>query len=167
MADLTGFADTDRWPESTRLIVRREPPLPWSAAFAAALRQIPLLGAQGPTAPTPPVVCDPRMRTHACVECTIERVKDTGGSRFPFTALHANSAWLQLSVLADTVVRWFQAFCLRGPLSRAKHKAMRRRLWHTPARIVRHARKRILQLPGNPKASQMILAARTRINLLI
>ena len=64
-----------------------------------------------------PAVCDRHMRAHARVECTIERVKDTGGSRFPFTDFDANSAWLQLSVLADTVVRWFPALCLRGPLS--------------------------------------------------
>ena len=113
-----------------------------------------------------PAVCDRHMRSHARVESTIERVKNAGGSRFPFTAFDANQAWLLLAVIADTAVRWFQALCLRGPLPRAKHKALRWRLWHTPARIVRHARRQALKLPDDLKASHTILAARMRINML-
>ena len=64
------------------------------------------------------------------------------------------------------MVRWFQRLCLTGPLSRAKHKALRWFIWHTPARVVRHARRQALRLPANLKASQIILTARMRLNLL-
>ena len=106
------------------------------------------------------------MRGHTRVEGAIERVKDAGGSRFPFTGSDADQAWLLLAVLADTDVRRFQRLCLRGLLPRAKRKALRWNLWHTPARVVRHARRQTLKLPGNLKASQETLTARTRINLL-
>ena len=165
VADLTGLVDTSRWPDGTRLIVRREPLHPGAQRSLLPSDEYRYWGHWTDSTDTP-AVCDRHMRAHAHVESTIERVKDAGGSRFPFTSFDANSAWLLLAVLADTVVRWFQWLCLRGPLSRAKHKALRWRLWHTPARIVRHARKRILKLPGNLKASHTILAARIRINLL-
>ena len=92
---------------------------------------------------------------------------DSGGKRFPFCDLAANAAWHQLAALADTVVRWFQQTCLTGALKHARPKTLRWNLWHTPARLVRHARASTLTLPANRAATAAILNARTRINLLI
>ena len=165
VADLTSLADTSRWPDGTRLIVRREPRHPGAQRSLLPSDEYRYWGHWTDSADTP-AECDRHMRAHARVEGTIERVKDTGGSRFPFTAFDANQAWLLLAALADTAVRWFQALCLTGLLSRAKHKTLRWRLWHTPARVVRHARRQVLKLPGNLKASHTILAAQTRIHML-
>ena len=165
VADLTGLVDTGRWPDGTRLIVRREPLHPGAQRSLLPSEEYRYWGHWTDSTDTP-AVSDQHMRAHAHVESTIERVKDASGSRFPFTSFDGNSAWLLLAVLTDTVVRWFQQLCLTGPLSRAKHKTLRWHLWHTPARVVRHARKRILKLPDNLKASHTILTARIHINLL-
>ena len=114
-----------------------------------------------------PAARDADMRAHARVEDHIARLKDSGAKRFPFSDLEANTAWHQLAALADTVVRWFQHTCLTGTLKHARPKTLRWNLWHTPARLVRHARASTLALPANRAATTAILNARIRINLLI
>ena len=166
-ADLTRFVDAEHRPEpDARLITRREP-----------LHQ----GAQRSLFPSDdwrywghwtnlkgsPAARDADMRAHARVEDHIARPKDSGAKRFPFSDLAANTAWHQLAALADTVVRWFQHTCLTGTLKHARPKTLRWNLWHTPARLVRHARASTLALPANRAATTAILNARTRINLLI
>ena len=107
VADLTGLVDTGRWPDGTRLIVRGEPLHPGAQCSLLLSDEYRYWGHWTDSTDTP-AVCDRHMRAHAHVESIIERVKDAGGSRFPFTSSDGNSAWLLLAVLADTVVRWFQ-----------------------------------------------------------
>ena len=45
-----------------------------------------------------------------------------------------------MACLADGLVRWFQHLCLTGALAKAEPKALRWALWHTPGRLVAHAR---------------------------
>ena len=111
-----------------------------------------------------PAARDADMRAHARVEDHTARLKDSGAKRFPFRDL---AAWHQLAALADTVVRWFQQTCLTGALKHARPKTLRWNLWHTPARLVRHARASTLILPANRAATAAILNARIRIDLLI
>ena len=87
-----------------------------------------------------PVEADVHLRAHAHVEDHIRRLKGSGLERFPFTDLDANRAWMALVCFAADLVRWFQLLCLRGPLAAAEPKTLRWQLWHTPARVVRHAR---------------------------
>ena len=64
---------------------------------------------------------------------------------------------------ADALVCWFQLLCLTGPLVAAHPKALRWTLWHTPARLIHHARRNIVRvLDGWPTAAD-ILAAHRRI----
>jgi hypothetical protein len=156
VAELTRFVNLDAWPPGTRLIVRREPRHP---------------GAQGSLFPSAtfrywghytdaegdPVALDVHMRAHAHVEDHIRRLKDSGAQRFPFTDIDANRAWLAVVCFADTLVRWFQQLCLTGPLAVAEPKTLRWTLWHTPARLVRRARRRIVRiLDGWPSADQLL-----------
>ena len=105
------------------------------------------------------------MRAHAHVEDNIRRLKDSAASRFPFCDFDANSAWLAVVCMADTLVRWFQQLCLSGPLASAEPKTLRWALWHTPARIVRRAREQIVRvLDGWPTATDL-LGAYQRIAL--
>jgi hypothetical protein len=78
------------------------------------------------------------MRAHAHVEDHIRRVKDSGLCRFPFTSFDPKQAWLAAVCFAGDLVRWFQLLCLTGQLARAEPKTLRWRLWHAPARLVRH-----------------------------
>lgn len=167
VAELTHLVDLSEWPEGTRLIVRREPLHP---------------GAQGSLFPSAtfrywghytdsdldPVAADVDMRAHARVEDNIRRVKDTGGSRFPFSDLDANTAWLDVVCFADALVRWFQLLCMSGGrYAVAEPKTMRWGIWHTPARLVRHARQNVVRILDGWPTTGEILAAYRRIELLI
>ena len=160
VAELTHLADLSGWPEGTRLIVRREPLHP---------------GAQGSLFPSEtfrywghytdsnldPVASDLDMRAHARVEDNIRRLKDSGASRFPFTNLDANKAWLDTVCFADTLVRWFQLLCMPQRFVNAEPKTMRWAIWHTPARIVRHARQHVIRiLDGWPTTNDILNAYR-------
>jgi hypothetical protein len=106
------------------------------------------------------------MRAHAHVEDHIRRLKDSGLCRFPFRDLDANRVWLATVAFAADLVRWFQLLCLTGHLARAEPKTLRWRLWHAPARLIRHARRDIVRvLDGWPDAPA-ITAAHARIAML-
>ena len=166
VAELTEFVDLSGWPEATRLIVRREP-----------LHQ----GAQGSLFPSAtfrywghytdstadPVEADIDMRGHARVEDNIRRLKDSGASRFPFTDLDANRAWLDVVAFADALVRWFQLLCMPGRFATAEPKTMRWTIWHTPARLVRHARRNVVRILDGWPTTTEILTGYQRIARLI
>ncbi|MFH1105458.1 MAG: transposase, partial [Actinomycetota bacterium] len=108
-----------------------------------------------------PAELDRQMRAHAHVEDHIQRLKDSGLQRFPFTDWAPNQAWLQTVMWAADLVAWFQLLCLTGPLARAKPRRLRWALWHTPARIVRNARRDIVRiLDGWPTAPEIVAAYR-------
>ena len=101
------------------------------------------------------------MRAHAYVEDQIKRLKDSGADRFPLCAIDANRAWLAVACMADSLVRWFQQLCLDGFLADAEPKTLRWALWHSPARLVRRARQRLVRiLDGSPTATAIIDAYR-------
>jgi len=166
VAEVTEHADMSGWPDRTRLIVRREPLHP---------------GAQGSLFPSmmfrywghytdtnlDPVAADVDMRGHARVEDNIRRLKDSGASRFPFTDLDANRAWLDTVCFADALVRWFQLLCLPGRFATAEPKTMRWQFWHTPARTVRHARRHVVRILDGWPTTGEILTAYRHIQLII
>lgn len=165
VVELTDLVDLSEWPEGSRLIVRREPLHPGAqqTLFPSTLFRY---WGHYTDAEGDPVHLDAHMRAHAHVEDHIARLKDSGASRFPFGDIDANRAWLALVCFADALVRWFQLLCLTGPLARAEPKALRWGLWHTPARLVRRARRNIVRiLDGWPTADQLLGAYR-RIALI-
>jgi hypothetical protein len=166
VAELTDLVDPPAgWPDGVRLIVRREPLHP---------------GAQHTLFPSTnyrywghwtdqhgdPVDLDMSMRAHAHVDDHIRRLKDSGLCRFPFADLVANRAWLAVVCFATDLVRWFQLLCLSGPLARAEPKTLRWRLWHAPARLVRHARHDVVRILERWPDAGAILAAHQHIAAL-
>jgi hypothetical protein len=113
-----------------------------------------------------PVELDVHMRAHAHVEDHIRRLKDSGASRFPFVDIDANRAWLAVVCFADALVRWFQLLCLTAALAVAEPKTLRWSLWHTPARIVRRARRYIVRIHDGWPTTDELLAAYQRITLI-
>jgi hypothetical protein len=165
VAELTDHVDLADWPEGTRLIVRREPLHPGAQQTLFPSTMFRYWGHYTDT-DGDPVDLDVHMRAHAHVEDHIRRLKDSGASRFPFVDLDANRAWLAVVCFADALVRWFQLLCLTGALAKAEPKTLRWALWHTPARLVRHARRSIVRvLDGWPTAPE-ILAAYRHVALL-
>jgi Transposase DDE domain group 1 len=165
VAELTDVVDLSDWPDETRLLVRREPLHPGAqqTLFPSLLFRY---WGHYTDAAGDPVALDVDMRAHAHVEDHIRRLKDSGGQRFPFIDFAANQAWLAVVCFADALVRWFQLLCVTGPLAVAEPKTLRWALWHTPARLVHHARRQIVRiLDGWPTADELLHAYR-RIALI-
>ena len=106
-----------------------------------------------------PARLDADMRAHAQAEDTIARLKDSGLDKMPFRAWAANAAWTALCVISLALVSWFQALRLTGALANPAPKRLRWQLWHTPARIVRTARRTTARLPDHHPGTPALLAA--------
>ena len=167
VAELTDLVDLSGWPPGTRLIVRREPLHPGAQGSLFPSLQFRYWGHYtDATVDVDAVALDVHMRAHAHVEDHIKRLKDSGADRFPFSTIDANRAWLAIVAMGDALVRWFQQLCCHGIIAVAEPKTLRWTLWHTPARIVRHARQHIVRiLDGWPTADHVIAAYR-RVALL-
>jgi hypothetical protein len=61
------------------------------------------------------------------------------------------------------LVRWFQRLCLTGSLASAEPKALRWRIWHAPARLVRSGRSNIMGILDGWPDAEAILGANRRI----
>lgn len=165
VAELTDLVDLSGWPHGTRLIVRREPLHPGAQTSLFPSMEFRYWG-HYTDAVGAPVVLDADMRAHAHVEDHIRRLKASGLERFPFADLDANRAWMATVCFAADLVRWFQLLCVTGALAVAEPKALRWTLWHTPARVVRRARRNVVRiLDGWPTTDDLIGAYR-RIALL-
>ncbi len=165
VAEVTEHLDLSAWPPGTRLIVRREPLHPGAqqSLFPSVMFRY---WGHYTDASGEAVDLDVHMRAHAHVEDNIRRLKDSGAQRFPFTDIDANRAWLAVVCFADGLVRWFQQLCLTGTLAIAEPKTLRWGLWHTPARIVHRARRRIVRVLDGWPNTDALLAAYGRIAAL-
>lgn len=165
VCEVTELMDLSSFPEATRCIVRREPLHPGaqrslfpSLEFRYVAFYTDLDG--------DPVALDVEMRAHAHVESHIQRLKDSGLCRFPFTSFEANSTWLLAVTLAADLVRWFQLVCLEGAWRDARPKALRWELFHAPGRLVRRARHVIVRILDGWPTAELLLGAYRRIELL-
>ncbi len=103
---------------------------------------------------------------HAHVESRIQRLKESGLCRFPFTSFEANSNWLMTVALAGELVRGFQLPCLEAPWIEARPTALRWEIFHAPGRLIYRSRRRIVrQFEGWPSAT-VLPNAYQRIDLL-
>ena len=165
VAELTDLIDLSRWPSGTRLIVRREPLHPGAQTSLFPSLEYRYWGHYTDAAGTA-VILDVDMRAHAHVEDHIRRLKTSGLERFPFCDLDANRAWMAVVCFAADLVRWFQLLCVSGALASAEPKALRWTLWHTPARIVRRARRHIVRILDDWPTTNDLLDAYRRIALI-
>jgi hypothetical protein len=165
VCEVTDLVDLSQWPPGTRLVIRREPLHQGAQQSLFPDLEYRYVGFYTDHKCTS-VALDAFHRAHAHVEDHIERLKNSGLRRLPFTDLDANRAWLAEVCMAADLVRWFQMLCLSGALSGAEPKALRWRLWHAPARMVRSGRQSVVRiLDGWPEAAA-ILSAYKRIALL-
>jgi hypothetical protein len=165
VAEATDLVDLSAWPPGTRLIIRREPLHPGAQQSLFPDLEYRYWGHYTDQSGSP-VERDVFHRAHAHVEDHIERLKSSGLLRFPFSDLEANRAWLTLVCFAADLVRWFQLLCLSGDLANAEPKALRWRLWHAPARMVRSGRSAIVRILDAWPDADAILRAHRRIALI-
>lgn len=166
VTELTDRLDLSSWPEGTRLIVRRERPHP-GAQFcvfdAEGYRHTAFITDQGDA---DIVALDLRHRRRAKVEDAIRTGKDTGMRSMPFAAFAHNQAWLEVSLIAQAILRWGALLCLEGELALAEPKRVRQRLLHVAGKIVRSARRTTLRLPRAWPWADALAAAFARLRAL-
>jgi hypothetical protein len=109
---------------------------------------------------------DARHRTQAHVEDKMKELKANGAEKLPSASWNRNHAWIQLAALAVTLTAWMRHLGLSGHLAKAEPKALRFRLLAAPARLVHHARKRILKIPPGWAWAEHLASAYHRIHAL-
>lgn len=165
VVELTSLINDPKLPAGTRLIVRREPLHPGAQRSLFPSLEFRYWGFYTDS-DGDPVELDATMRAHAHVEQHIERLKNSGLCRFPFTSFDANQAWLMAVALAADLLRWFQLICLTGPWTSARPKALRWAILHAPGRLVHRARQHIVRIADNWPTAEVLLDAYRRINLI-
>ena len=174
VADLTGIMrhppGADRlatWPGCMRLIARRTPRPATTPAklgehpdweYGAFSHLHPRRTGPVPRRPTPHPgprrrPDDPSSRPAAPATC-------------PRSTTPRNAAWLQLAALATSLTAWLRHLALDGDLAKASTKTLRFRLLSAPARLVTHARRRILKIPPGWKWSGDLATAWDRLQAL-
>jgi hypothetical protein len=161
------------WPESMRVFARRERPHPGAQltlfetgdGWRYTLWVTNLPAAARGWRSQPPYI-DAAHRVHARVEDRIRTGKDCGIGHFPSRSLAINTAWLTASLLAATLLAWLRHLALDGDLARAEPKALRYRVLHAAARLVRGARRRQLRIPATWPWAGDITAAWQQITAL-
>ena len=165
VAELTSLIDTSGLPTKTRFIVRREPLHPGAQRSLFPSLDFRYWGFYTDSDGDPRQL-DLSMRAHAHVESHIQRLKDSGLCRFPFTKLAANEAWMFGVMLSADLVRWFQLVCLDNTWRNARPKALRWGIFHAPGRLIRTARRRIVRVIDGWPTTEVILDAYKRIALI-
>ena len=86
------------------------------------------------------------MRAHAHVERHIQRLKDSGLCRMPFTSFEANANWMMTVAIAADLVRWFQLLCFDGTWTRPVRRRCAGASSTLPGRLVRRSRQLIVRI---------------------
>jgi hypothetical protein len=84
----------------------------------------------------------------------------------PFGAFVHNQAWLEVSLIAQAILRWSSLLCLQGELALAEPKKVRQRLLHVAGRIVHSGRRTTLRLPRSWPWAKTLAAAFARLRAL-
>jgi hypothetical protein len=165
VCELTSLITDDKLPQGTRLIIRREPLHPGAQRTLFPSLDYRYWGfytdAEGS-----PVELDAIMRAHAHVELHIQRLKDGGLCRMPFTSFKANANWMMAVTMSADLVRWFQLLCLDGPWVDARPKAMRWGIFHAPGRLIRRSRQRVVRIIDGWPGTEVLLEAYQRMALI-
>jgi hypothetical protein len=159
VADLTGVNQrAGAW--KTRLVVRRVKP---SGRHKATLTDLEKRtgwkysiiatnfgprGMRGVPGSHHPQFIDVLHRSHATVEDRVRTNKAMGLRNLPSKTWTVNVGWVLAANLAADLDAWTRLLGLHddAELARAEPQTMRYCVWHLPARLVSHARRRILKI---------------------
>lgn len=158
VAELTGLSTRDGWPEGMRLIVRRVRPsrrhtkkltdfekkTGWRYSITATnIRHM-----WGIAGSHQIQFLDALHRDHAEVEDRVRTNKAMGLANLPSQEWQVNIGWMLACNLAADLDAWLRLLTLhdREDLADAEPGTMRFRLYHLPARLARHARRRYLRI---------------------
>ena len=162
--ELTDRFDDVPFGEGTRLICRRERPHPGAQLSlfdtGEGFRHTAFITN---TAGGDVAVLELRHRGHARVEDRVRSWKDCGLQNLPFEDVVRNMAWLQVSLVAGTLLAWAALTCLDGELAKAEPKTLRYRVLHVAALLVRRGHRLVLRLDETWPWSGDLARAFTRV----
>jgi hypothetical protein len=167
VTEVTGLLDLHKWPEGSRVIVRRERPHPGAQLrftdtdghrFTAFITDTKRGGPQRQHADL-----EVRHRSHARVEDCIRCGKATGLRNMPCRGYEQNRVWLELALTAADLLTWTQALCLDGDLARCEPPALRYRLLHVAARLIHTGRRWLLKIDKDWPWATHLATAFTRL----
>jgi hypothetical protein len=163
VAEITDMVDLRRWPEGTRMIVRREEPHP-----GAQLRFTDVEGYRHLVFVTDLPdrdICylEALFRGRGRMECAIRDAKDTGLANLPSHSFAINAAWLTVVLMAADLLAWTKGLCLDGELARAEPKRLRYTLLHSAGLLVSSARRTTVRIAANWPWSGDLVAAFGRL----
>jgi hypothetical protein len=169
VAEATALVDLGRWPEGSRLVLRKERPHPGAQltfADADGLRVTAFL-TDTPDRVVPGQLAglELRHRQHARVEDRIRQAKATGLRNLPCRGMAENVAWLEAVLTATDLIAWTKliAFTGNATLTLCEVAAFRYRVLHVAARITRSARTTTVALDRTWRWAKDIAAAYARL----
>jgi hypothetical protein len=161
-AEITNLlARAGNWPDCLRWIARRVKPsrrhlrnltdyekkTGWK--YSITCTNIPGTGIGGVPGSHHPQFIDVLHRDHATVETDgVRTAKAMGLRNLPSKTWQVNKGWVVAANIAADLTAWARLLGLHDQegLRDAEPDTLRYRLWHIPARLVRHARKKILKI---------------------
>ncbi|MFG2885918.1 IS1380 family transposase [Streptomyces sp. NPDC048297] len=178
VAGLTGLNTREGWPEGMRLIVRRMRPtrrhLKKLTAFekktgwrygitATNIGRMWGIAGSGHAQ-----FLDVLHRSHASVEDRVHTNKAMGLDNLPSASWEVNRGWVLAANLAADLDAWLRLLALHDidDLTDAEPDTMRFRLYHLPARLADHARRRWLRLEATWPWAQAFTTCWQRLNTL-
>jgi hypothetical protein len=148
------------WPAGLRWIVRRTKPsrrqmknltayekaTGWR--YSITCTNIPAAGIPGVPGSHHPQYIDVTHRQHAIVEDGVRTAKAMGLRNLPSKNWQVNCGWVLAANIAADLTAWTRLLGLHDcdGLEDAEPDTLRYRIWHIPARLVSHARQRILKI---------------------
>jgi DDE family transposase len=168
------------WPQGLRWIVRRAKPsrrqaknlTPFEKAtgwrYSIIVTNIPDAGIPGAPGTHHPQFIDVLHREHAVVEDGVRTGKAMGLRNLPSKTWPVNCGWVLAAHIAADLSAWCRLLGLydQETLKDAEPDTLRYRLWHLPARLVRHARRRVLKISRTWPWNQAFLACWQRLRAL-
>jgi len=166
------------WPGSLRWIARRVKPsrrhlrnltafekrTGWK--YSITCTNIPDAGMGGVPGSHHPQFIDVTHRDHATVETGgVRTAKAMGLRNLPSKTWQVNKGWMLAANIAADLTAWARllGFHDQEDLRDADPDTLRYRIWHLPARLVRHARKRILKISPDWPWNDAFLACWQRL----
>ena len=158
IAELTGLNRREGWPEGMRLIARRVRPSRRQLAKLTAFERrtgwrysvtaTNIRHMWGIAGSHQPQWLDALHRSHATVEDRVRTDKAMGLGNLPSQDWTVNRGWTLTANLAHDLDCWVRLLALHDhpALERAEPDTMRLRLYHLPARLTAHARRRWLRI---------------------
>jgi hypothetical protein len=161
-AEITGLMTrAENWPGGLRWIARRVKPsrrhlknltarerkAGWK--YSVTCTNIPHTGMDGVPGSQHPQYIDVTHRDHATVETDgVRTAKAMGLRNLPSRTYQVNKGWVLAANIAADLTAWARFIGLHDQedLKDAEPDTLRYRLWHIPARLVCHARQRILKI---------------------